>query len=254
MIYTINKLAKISGVSTRTLRYYDQIGLLKPARVSSNGYRIYGQHEVDILQQILFYRELGVELGEIKKLMNAPDFDREKSLQNHLNALQQKKTQIETLIKNVSRTIESLKGETVMNDKEKFEGFKQNLIDTNEHKYGKEIREKYGDDAVNASNHKVKGMSEEQWQKAQKLSAEIGDALKAAVAEGNPESETAQKVCDLHRQWLCMFWKDGMYSKEAHKSLGEMYVSDERFKKFYDDIVDGGAVFLCEALNIFCKE
>lgn len=253
MEYTVNKLAKLSGVSTRTLRYYDQIELLRPAGTRSNGYRVYGKNEVDTLQQILFYRELGVSLDEIKKLLSAPDFDREKTLYAHLNSLHQKKSQIETLIKNVSATIESLKGAAIMSDKEKFEGFKQKLINENEQKYGDEIRKKYGNDAVNASNIKVKGMSEQQWQKTQALSAEINETLKLALEEGNPANETAQKLCDLHRQWLCMFWKDGTYTKEAHRGLGEMYIEDERFRKYYDGIAVGAASFLRDAINIYCK-
>jgi len=158
--YTVNKLAGLSGISSRTLRFYDQIDLLKPARVSSNGYRVYGQNEVDTLQQILFYRELGFALEEIKSLLNTPDFDREKSLQNHLTALLTKKSRIEALITNVTKTIGSLNGEAIMSDKEKFEGFKQNLIAGNEAKYGKEIREKYGGTTIDASNAKVNGMSQ----------------------------------------------------------------------------------------------
>lgn len=252
MEYTVNKLASISGISTRTLRYYDEIGLLKPARVSSNGYRIYGKEEVDKLQQVLFYRELGLSLEEIQNLLSSKSFDRERALEGHLSALLKKKEQIETLIENVSKTIGSLKGEIKMSDKEKFEGFKKKLVDENEKKYGKEVREKYGDDAVEASNAKVMGMSQEQYEKAESLANEIGVALKEAMVSGNPGSDLAQKACDLHRQWLCMFWKDGAYSKEAHKNLGEMYVADERFKAYYDKIGEGCAEFFCEALKIYC--
>jgi len=109
MEYTINELSKRTGISTRTLRYYDQIKLLTPTRLSSSGYRIYGENEAALLQEILFYRELGVSLDEIKKLLNSPDGDKEKSLQNHLYALTQKKARIETLIDNVGKTIQSLK-------------------------------------------------------------------------------------------------------------------------------------------------
>ncbi len=254
MEYTVNKLARISGISTRALRYYDSIGLLRPARVSSNGYRIYGQNEVEMLQQILFYREIGISLDEIKAILNNPEFDKEKALQNHLTALQRKKEQIEKLITNVSTTIGSMKGENIMSDKEKFEGFKQNLIDENEQSYGKEVREKFGDDAVNGSYTKVKGMSEEQYAVSERLSREIIETLPAAMATGNPAGDAAQKVCELHKQWICMFWKDGFYSKQAHKGIGEMYVADERFKAYYDKIADGTAEFLRDALNIYCTE
>ena len=125
MEYSANKLAKMSGVSTRTLRYYDEIGLLKPVRVASSGYRIYGQAELDTLQQILFYRELGFPLEEIKKLMSAPDYDREQAFLSHLAELHIKRERIDTLINNVTRSIAAMKGEATMSDQEKFEGLKQ---------------------------------------------------------------------------------------------------------------------------------
>lgn len=252
MEYSIKKLAEMSGVTTRTLRYYDQIGLLCPVRVSSNDYRIYGQHEVDLLQQILFYRELGIPLEEISQILKAPDYDKEKALESHLSALLARKNQIETLIDNVTKTISTLKGETVMSDNEKFEGFKQKLIDDNETAYGNEIREKYGETAVNASNAKVKGMSAEDWEKAESLRVLINETLKEAFIEGNPASDTAQKACDLHRQWICMFWGNGMYSKEAHLGLAEMYCADERFKKHYEAIAPGATEFLFDAMKIYC--
>jgi len=97
-------------------------------------------------------------------------------------------------------------------------------------------------------------MREEQWQKSQELSAEINETLKTALKFGDPDSEMAQKACDLHRQWLCMFWEDGTYSKKAHKGLAETYVADERFKKYYDAIADGAAVFLRDSIIIYCQE
>ncbi len=253
MEYTVKKLALMSGVSTRTLRYYDQIGLLCPERVSGSGYRIYGQNEVNMLQQILFYRELGVSLEEIGHILNAPDYDKEKALTEHLSALLERKQKIELLINNVTKTISTLKGEAIMSDNEKFEGFKQKMIDDNESKYGKEVREKYGDDTVNASYKKLKGMSEEQWQQAETLRTEYESLLRTAFLQGNPASEQAQKACDLHRQWLCMLWKDGMYSKESHRGIAEMYVSDENFSAYYDKIAVGCAVFLRDAIGIYCS-
>lgn len=254
MEYTVNKIASISGVSTRTLRYYDEIGLLKPARINSNGYRIYESAELDQLQQILFYRELGVSIHEIKMLLSAPDFDRETALQEHLASLRSKKEQIEMLIENVSKTLRSMKGETIMSDEEKFKGFKQKLIQDNEQKYGAEIRKKYGDQTIDASNAKLSNMSSEQFDKAEHLRLQINDTLKEAMKTGNPACALAQKACDLHKQWICMFWEDGTYSAEAHKSLGEMYVTDERFQSYYDNNAKGCAEFLHQALDIYCDK
>jgi DNA-binding transcriptional MerR regulator len=251
MEYTIKKLAKIAGVSTRALRFYDEIGLLVPARVSSNGYRIYGQKEIDLLQQILFYRELGVPLEDIKGMVLSPHFDREKALFNHLTALRSKRDQLDILIANLEKTIKSTNGEIKMKDTEKFEGFKQKLIDDNQKQYGTEIRARYGEDAVSASNQKLKGMTEEQYKEVEDLSAELNETLKAALEQGDPAGELAQKACALHKKWLCYYWPD--YSKEAHAGLGQMYVDDPRFTAYYDKIAPGCAEFLRDALLVYCK-
>lgn len=100
MEYTVQKLGQIAGISTRTLRYYDEIGLLKPARINSSGYRIYGQAEVDRLQQILFYRELSLSLENIKEILNAPSFDGAAALREHREKLLDKKQQLDQLIAN----------------------------------------------------------------------------------------------------------------------------------------------------------
>ena len=139
-----------------------------------------------------------------------------------------------------------------MNDQEKFEGFKQTLIDENEKKYGAEIREKYGDQIVEESNAKLQGMTLEQYDQGERLSREIEDALKSAFDTGDPAGKLAQKACDLHRQWLSIMYPK--YSKAYHKGLGEMYVADERFKAFYDKIVPGCAEFLRDAINVYCGE
>ena len=209
--------------------------------------------QVDLLQQILFYRELGLPLEEIREIIKNPGFDREKALEDHLTVLLQKKRQTEILISNVRKTLESMKGRTMMSDKEKFEGFKRDLIKENEEKYGREVREAYGEDAVEASNRRLAGMSQEDWTKQEELSREILNTLKAAMEIGDPAGELAQKACGLHRQWLCMFWGDGAYTREAHRGMGEMYVADQRFKAYYDKVQDGAAEFFRDALNIYCS-
>ena len=154
MEYTVNELAQLSGVSGRTLRYYDSIDLLKPARVAPNGYRIYGQEQVDRLQQILFYRALEVPLEEIKKMLDDVSFDRYTALQQHLQALTEKKTQLEGLITTVKNTIRGMEGGYPMKDQEKFEGLKQQALAENRAKYGKELEETYGAEQMAASEEK----------------------------------------------------------------------------------------------------
>lgn len=251
MEYTVQKLGQLAGISTRTLRYYDEIGLLKPARINSSGYRIYGATEVDRLQQILFYRELGVNLDSIKDIMTSPTFDRTNALREHREKLLEKRAQLDALINNVDKSIRQTERKISMTDKEKFEGFKQKLVDDNEKKYGKEIREKYGEETLNKSNAKVKGMTEEQYAKVQKLEEQLFINLKSAMDTGDPAGELAQKAADLHKHWLCFYWDQ--YSKEAHAGLAEMYVADERFTAYYDKVQSGATEFLRDAIIIYTK-
>ncbi|MEF3301965.1 MerR family transcriptional regulator [Paenibacillus sp. GYB003] len=249
MEYTVQKLGRMAGVSTRTLRYYDEIGILKPARINSSGYRIYGQPEVDRLQQILFYRELGVSLDSIRQLVTAPSFDGARALREHREKLLDKRKQLDALIANVEKTIAATEGRTTMTDKEKFEGFKQKLIDDNESKYGKEIREKYGDDVVDRSNAKLKNMTQEEHERLTRLADEVIATLTEACKTGDPAGELAQKAADLHKQWLTFYWSE--YSKEAHAGLAQMYVDDDRFKAYYDRHRPGAAEFLRDAILIY---
>lgn len=249
MEYTIQKIGRLAGVSTRTLRYYDEIGILKPARINSSGYRIYGEKEVNILQQILFYRELGVSLDVIKEILNAPSFDEMKALKEHHEKLLDKRKQLDLLVANVEKTIAQAEGRATMTDKEKFEGFKQNLIDENEEKYGEEIRAKYGEEEVNRSNAKLKNMTKEQHKEVEKLTVEVLDTLKEAYKTGDPSSELAQKTAELHHKWLAYYWNS--YSKEAHAGLAQMYVDDERFTAYYDKVQPGGAEFLRDAIFVY---
>ncbi|MDP4084759.1 MAG: MerR family transcriptional regulator [Bacillota bacterium] len=249
MEYTVQKLAQMAGISTRTLRYYDEIGILKPARINSSGYRIYGGKEVNLLQQILFYRELGMNLDSIKEIVTSPTFDGAKALREHRESLLEKRRQLDLLISNVDKTIATKEGRITMTDQEKFEGFKQKLMDDNEKKYGKEIREKYGEDAINKSNNKIKNMTQEQHEEITKLSNDVLETLYAAFQTGDPASVLAQKTADLHRQFLSFYWDH--YSKEAHATIAQMYVDDERFTAYYDVKQPGAAAFLRDAVLIY---
>lgn len=249
MEYTVKELAKLAGISTRTLRYYDEIDILKPARFNSSGYRIYGQKEVDKLQQIMFYRELGVSLSQIKEIITHPNFDVIQALKRHREELLEKRQQIDLLISNVEKTIAEKEGKIVMTDKEKFEGFKKKLVEENEKKYGKEVREKYGEDALEKANQKVLSMSQEQYEELERLTKEVLNTLDAAFKTGDPAGELAQKAADLHRQWLSFYWDD--YSKEAHAGLAQMYVDDPRFRAYYDRKQPGTAEFFRDAILIY---
>lgn len=248
MEYTIQKLAQLAGVTTRTLRYYDQIGLLSPKRSTGNRYRIYGEQEVDKLQQILFYRELDVPLETIKQILHAPDYDPVSILSSHLQELKQRRTQLDLLIANVTKTIRKEKGDYLMTDKEKFEGLKKEMIKKNEEAYGEEIRGKYGQDTVERSNAKLMKLTEDQYQAMEQLGKTILNKLEQAVSENlSPKSEAGQEIAALHREWLSYTWPT--YSPAAHKGLAEMYIADPRFTAYYDRSISGCAQFLHDAIH-----
>jgi DNA-binding transcriptional MerR regulator len=249
MEYTVQKLSSLAGVSTRTLRYYDEIGILKPARINSSGYRIYGQAEIDRLQQILFYRELGVSLDGIKDIVTAPSFNGAIALREHREQLLEKRKQLDMLIANVDKTIALTEGRIKMSDKEKFEGFKKKMIEDNEKKYGEEVRKKYGKDTVEKSNAKLMNMTQEEYDEVTNLANELMETLSEAFKTGDPAGELAQKAADMHKKWLTYYWSE--YSKEAHAGLAQMYVDDERFTAYYDTKQPGTAAFLRDAVFIY---
>lgn len=246
MEYTINKVAKISGVSTRILRYYDEIGLLKPKRINSSGYRIYSQNEIDKLQQILFYKELDLPLNCISEIMNNRDFDSKNALYEHKENLLKRKNKIDIMLKTIDKTIRSLEGEYVMNNNEKFECFKDGLLKQNEDKYGKEIREKYGDDKVDESYKIFKNLSKDEFEEVKQISNKLNELLKEAMKTENSQGDLAIEVVKLHKKWLSYF---GNYTNEAHIGLSQMYVYDDRFKKYYEkNAGEGSAEFLRDAV------
>jgi len=133
-----------------------------------------------------------------------------------------------------------------------FDQFKQSLIDENDRQYGAEVREKYGDQAADESNAHLKGLTQEQYDEGERLRLALEETLKAAFDTGDPAGELAQKACDLHRQWLCVFYPK--YSKAYHMGLAEMYVADERFRANYDKLAPGCTEFLRDAINIYCRD
>lgn len=249
MEYTVKGLAALAGVTIRTLRHYDQIGLLNPGRINSSGYRIYGPSEVDRLQQILIYRELGLPLEEIRKILASKEFDEARALEHHLQELRARKALLEGLIVTVERTLSSKKGGELMKDQDKFEGLKKKLIEDNEKTYGQELIEKYGKERIKESNGKLMGLSTEAYEKLQGLTLKLNETLKEAVEAGDPAGVKAQETCALHREWITFFWPT--YSAEAHMGLVQNYVDDPRFGQYYDQVAPGSAVFLRDAMKNF---
>ncbi|OUP08411.1 MerR family transcriptional regulator [Collinsella sp. An2] len=245
--YTIGELAELSGVSVRTLRFYEEAELLAPERDAQNGYRRYGRADVDRLQEILLLRRLGVAVRDIAPLLSASDGERRALLAKHLDALRDERRRLDGLIITVERSLAELEGGPTMADREKFEGFKRRLVDENERRYGAEARDRFGDAAVEESNRRMLHMSEADYTAWQELDAEIRAALTAAVRVGkDPTGPEGAHICDLHRRWLGYTWPS--YSAEAHRALAESYVADGRFTAYYDREVPGCAAWLRDAV------
>ena len=247
MEYSIQELSRLSGVTSRTLRWYDQIGLLKPSRVAESGYRYYSGAAVDRLQDILYYRALGVGLAQIKECLEDPAFDRVAVLRGHLSALEAERMQLERLIRSVRDTIGCEERKETMNDQQKFEGFKKTVITEHERRYGREAREKYGDRMVDAAQRAVLDMTVEQYQEWTDLDQELRKQLEAAVQAGvSPESKEGKRAAELHRRWIAA--AGGPYDPVKHRGIVELYVSDPRFIQYYDQNIPGCARFLRDAV------
>lgn len=249
--YTIGEIAAISGVSTRTLRFYEESGLLVPSR-SANGYRRYSTADVDRLQEILLLRHMGMAVQDIAQALSSTRDERKNALVRHLDSLKSERKRLDDLISTVERTIEHLEKGTPMSNKAKFEGMKQQLVSDNERTYGAEVRERWGDDAADDANRKMLNLSEEQFERFQELGREINETLEAAVRTGaDPAGEMGERACAMHKEWLGYTWN--FYTPEAHQGLAEMYVADERFTAYYDGNVEGCAAWLRDAILAWAK-
>lgn len=249
--YGIGEVSDIVGISTRTLRYYEETGLLAPAR-DANGYRRYTSADIDRLQEILLLRHMGMSLAEIPSALSATEEERRQMLARHLGALKAERERLDTLIRTVERTIEHIEKGVPMDDKAKFEGMKRDLVEQNERKHGAEVRDRWGDTAADEANRKLLNLSESEFERFQELGRTINESLEAAVnAKADPTGDEGERIYRLHREWLGFTWN--FYTPEAHRGLAEMYVADERFTTYYDGNVAGCAAWLRDAITAHAR-
>lgn len=250
--FSVKQLAKIAGVSIRTLHVYDELGLLKPATRTEAKYRLYGEKELLRLQQILFYRELDFQLNEILEILDNKNFDLLESLENQKQSLKTKQNRISKLIQTIDKTIENLKKDTVMsNPNELYEGLseeKANLY-RNEaiDKYGQETVEKSEKALLKLSKNEIKILKQEQQEIAEKL---------FAMKDKDYRSEIVQTQIALHYKNIRQFWgTDGSSEPqaEAYAGLGQLYVDDPRFTQIAGELQTTYALFLCKAMKYFAE-
>ena len=242
--FTVSETAKMTGVSVRTLHYYDEIGLLAPSEVvSDTGYRYYDEQAVERLQQILFYRELDFSLKEIVKIMNCAEYKREDALKNQREMLVLKRKRLDRLINLLDK---SLKGVNTMS----FNEFDMSEIEDAKKKYAKEVEEKWGNtDAYQESMQKANRYSREEWKAAMEKSDEIMKKFAERIGE-DPESSEIQRLVEEWKGYITEYHYN--CTNEILKGLGEMYIADERFMKNMDKYGAGTAKLMSDAIKIYC--
>ena len=245
MDYTVKEVARLSGVSVRTLHHYDAIGLLKPAAVSPAGYRLYSDADLERLQQVLFFRELGFSLRDIGSVLSSPDFDRREALAMHRRLLVEKRRRVQALIRSVDRSIAAIDGGEDMSNNAMFEGFDESKLS----EYREEARRRWGDTpAWEESERRTSGYTRQDWQDIQSESDEINRGL-AALMEQDPAGAEVQ---ELVGRWYNLI-NTRFYECSPHvfRGLADMYVEDSRFAAHYDRWRPGLAAFLRQAMHVY---
>lgn len=250
MDYTIQKLAFLSGITVRTLHFYDEIGLLKPAYVGENGYRYYQEKQLLLLQQILFFREIGFELKEIKKILCKSDFDKQKTLHSHKKVLQKKVERLTQLMQTIDTTLNYLEGKNIMTEKQIFHGFDKEK----QAKYEKQLVERFGTNVkehIVHSNRNIKDWTVQDWNRASQEFAGICKDL-TLLLEKKYEvgSEEVQAVINRHYEWIKQFW---VPNKESYAGLALGYTEKE-WKNTFDQYHGKLANYLSQAMQLFAQK
>ena len=207
---------------------------------------------MDRLQDILYYRALGVELARVKEILDDPSYDRLAVLRGHLTRLEQEREHIQKLIDSVQETIQTQERDEIMLDEKKFEVFKRKFLEEKERLYGAEIREKYGDAEADTSNARLMSVTLEQFKEYERLEEEILEKLSAAVAAGaDPAGEAGEEITALHLRWLTIM--GDQYDAQRQRGVAELYVQDKRFTDYYDRERTGCAKFLRDAVLCWAK-
>jgi DNA-binding transcriptional MerR regulator len=244
-MFTVKKLSKLAGISIRTLHYYDQIGLLKPARGGANSFRYYSEGDLLRLQQILFFRELDFSLDQIREIMGCPEFDVVEVLKTHRTALLERSKRLTSLIDTVDKTIHHLQGEERMENKELFEGFSEEK----QKQYTEEIRLRYGEKAFEGTID-WNSYTPEQKKTIKAESESIYRDLVIAMPKGS-DSPEAQKIIARWHNHLRYFYEP---SYERLFGLGQMYAEHPdfiaNFKKLHPELPE----FLNQAIQFYCKD
>ncbi|WP_210593320.1 MerR family transcriptional regulator [Streptomyces sp. GESEQ-35] len=244
MSYSVGQVAGFAGVTVRTLHHYDDIGLLVPSERSHAGHRRYSDADLDRLQQILFYRELGFPLDEVAALLDDPDADPRAHLRRQHELLTVRIEKLQKMASAVEQAMEARKMGINLTPEEKFEVFG----DVDPDQYEDEVQERWGDtDAYRQSKQRSASYTKEDWLRIQREGEEVTQRFVALMeAAESAQSEAAMDAAEEHRRWISRNHYDCGY--EMHTCLGEMYVADERFTRNIDQARPGLAAYQREAI------
>ncbi|MGY3765427.1 MerR family transcriptional regulator [Vagococcus vulneris] len=253
-MYSISQLADLTGVSPRTLRYYDQINLLKPTKLSEKGYRLYTDKDINRLQQILFFKTFDFSLKHIKKLMTLDEQQIIVELTHQHQLLTQELAELTDLTHLLDKSIKNYKGEITMTTSEKFEHLINEKIKENEERYGFEIRELYDEQTISNSNAKWQNLNQDDYNAMISYEKEIITGLNFILESKqiNLPNLQAEKIFNAHKAWLQI--TAPYYSIEYHRYLADLYVADERFANYYNEkTIDESAEILQEIILFYTK-
>lgn len=251
MPYSVSQLAKLSGISIRTLRWYDEKGLLKPSYHGANGYRYYDEEKLLTLQQILFFRELGFSLADIDKLLTHDDFNQIRGLQAHKKIIKEEIKRKRNLITTIDKTIQRLRGKQIMTDKELYDGFDRDRQKEYEQYIVKEHGLK-GEKLLKQSRKTTKQWSHDEWLDVKNCGDQIHkDLAKAIDQKLDPESDQVQAIIHRHYTLQSSFFN---MTKEVYLGLTELYADHPDFKNYFDeyhpDMIEYlGKAMICYAEN-----
>ncbi len=245
MSYSVGKVAEMAGVTVKTLHHYDEIGLLSATGRSGAGYRVYEDSDIERLQRILFYRELGFTLSEIKTIVDDPDTDAIGHLKRQRRLLSERIERLRRMVAAIDNEMEAEKMDIKLTPEERLEVFGDFVPED----YEEEAKERWGNtDAYKESQRRVSNYTKNDWLKIKAEEEENSTTFAALFESGAaPDSGEAMDAAEAHRNHITRWFYDCGY--DIHKGLGEMYVSDPRFRANYDKHAPGLSEFIRDAIN-----
>jgi MerR family transcriptional regulator, thiopeptide resistance regulator len=243
--YSVGQVADLSGVTIRTLHHYDEVGLLSPGGRSAAGYRIYEASDMERLQRILFYRELGFTLQEISTIVDDPGTDALGHLRRQRGLLTERIERLSAMVDAIDYEMEATSMDIPLTPEERFELFgefrPEDHAEEAERRWG-------GTEAYRQSQRRLASYKKEDWQQLKAEEEEVRGRLAAALADGlAPDSEEAMDAAEAHREHISRWFYECTY--EIHRGLADMYVNDERFRSNYDATAPGLAEYIREAAH-----